>query len=186
MGGDQARAARRAHRDAGDGAEAVVAQRRAAFRIATDQAVGAAGGAGFAELAGLVLAVGAGGQKQQREDANPHDPGRLACGAQRDIGQVALWRAAPQFVPLMAWLLLAVQIWIAHESEKVRPDARPPSISTQPRIRLAAAGGECAGAQIAVRGPAQELRAASRLDLYRVATISLRHPSGPDGAAVSL
>src|SRR2546421_414794 len=48
-----------------------------------------------------------------------------------------------------------------------------------------AAGGECAGAQIVVRGPARELTATARgfaLDLYRVATIVLEHPSGQEGS----
>src|SRR5439155_7852677 len=79
--------------------------------------------------------------------------------------------------------LLLIAVWVADESAKVRPGDPP---GTQPpRVRLTAAGGECAGAQIVVRGPAQALSAASGLavDLYRVATISLQHPSGPDGAA---
>src|SRR5438128_1795084 len=86
----------------------------------------------------------------------------------------------------MLWVLAALQIWIADESDKVRPDARPPAAATAPRIRLAAAGGECVGAQLVVRGPALGLTAAARgkarLDLYRVATIVLEHPSGPEGA----
>ncbi len=85
----------------------------------------------------------------------------------------------------MLWVLAALQIWIADESEKVRPDARPPAVSQAPRIRLAAAGGECVGAQIVVRGPALGLRAAVRgkapVDLYRVGTVFLEHPSGPEG-----
>src|SRR5438309_3844978 len=86
----------------------------------------------------------------------------------------------------MLWVLAALQIWIADESDKVRPDARPPAAARAPRIRLAAAGGECVGAQLVVRGPALGLTAAARgkarLDLYRVATIVLEHPSGPEGA----
>src|SRR3989440_677361 len=86
----------------------------------------------------------------------------------------------------MLWVLAALQIWIADESDKVRPDARPPAAAPAPRIRLAAAGGECVGAQLVVRGPALGLTAAARgkarLDLYRVATIVLEHPSGPEGA----
>src|SRR5205807_2173706 len=54
----------------------------------------------------------------------------------------------------MLWVLAALQIWIADESDKVRPDARPPAAAPAPRIRLAAAGGECVGAQLVVRGPA--------------------------------
>src|SRR5438552_10062826 len=86
----------------------------------------------------------------------------------------------------MVWLALlaAVQVWIADESEKVRPFQTPPAAASAPRIRLAAAGGECAGAQIVVRGSARELKAVatSWLDLYRVATITVTQPSGPDGA----
>jgi Domain of unknown function (DUF4091) len=86
----------------------------------------------------------------------------------------------------MLWVLAVLQIWIAGESDKVRPDARPPAAAPAPRIRLAAAGGECVGAQVVVRGPAAGLTAAARgkarLDLYRVATIVLEHPSGPEGA----
>ncbi|HUJ28377.1 MAG TPA: hypothetical protein VLW85_20285, partial [Myxococcales bacterium] len=88
----------------------------------------------------------------------------------------------------MAWLLLAVQVWIAHESEKVRPDAAPPAAAAAPRIHLAAAGGECVGAQVVVRGPAPELRVAtlasvaSLASVARVATMVLEHPSGPEGA----
>lgn len=81
-------------------------------------------------------------------------------------------------------LLLALLVWIAPESEKVRPQAQPKASMAAPRIRLAAAGGECIGAQIVVRGPAKSLTAAARgpLDLYRVATIDVTLPSGPDGA----
>jgi hypothetical protein len=89
----------------------------------------------------------------------------------------------------MFWIvLLAVQVWIAGESEKVRPDARPPSTAAAPRIRLSAAGGECVGAQIVVRGPVHRLEAQghtngdTQIDLYRVATITVTQPSGPDGA----
>src|SRR6185295_446905 len=86
----------------------------------------------------------------------------------------------------MLWVLALLQIWIADESEKVRPDAQPRVSAQAPRIRLAAAGGECVGAQIVVRGPALGLSASVRgkanLDLYRVGTIFLEHPTGPDGA----
>src|SRR5438067_55677 len=85
----------------------------------------------------------------------------------------------------MLWLLAALQIWVADESEKVRPDARPPALAQAPRIRIAAAGGECGGAQLVIRGPALALTAVARgkaqLDLYRVGTLFLEHPSGPDG-----
>src|SRR5258706_3984960 len=79
---------------------------------------------------------------------------------------------------------LALQVWIADESDKVRLAAQPPiSAPARPRIRLAAAGGECVGAQIVVRGPVRGLgaTASAGIDLYRVATIVLQHPSGPDG-----
>src|SRR6185436_12430380 len=87
---------------------------------------------------------------------------------------------------LMIALAAALQVWIADESEKVRPDAPAPEISARikPRLKLAAAGGECTGAQIVVRGPVKDLSASASgaLDLYRVATIVLEHPSGPEGA----
>ena len=86
----------------------------------------------------------------------------------------------------MLWALAVLQIWIADESVKVRPDAQPPARAPAPRIRISAAGGECAGAQIVVRGPALQLRASAsgkaRLDLFRVGTLFLEHPSGPEGA----
>jgi hypothetical protein len=73
---DEARSAGRSHRHAGDGAEGVVAQGRAALRIAADQAGAAIRGrrAGIAQprRAGG-LAVGAGCRQQQREWADPHD-----------------------------------------------------------------------------------------------------------------
>ena len=94
----------------------------------------------------------------------------------------------------MLWVALAaaLQVWIADESEKVRPQAPAPSLALKPaRIKLLAAGGECSGAQIVVRGPARAMAApaaafhpgGARLDLYRVATLVLEHPSGPDGEA---
>ena len=82
--------------------------------------------------------------------------------------------------------LLAILLWVADESQKVRPaDPPPPSLAT--RIQLAAAGGDCAGAQVVVRGPVRALTATSRvpgLDVHlsRVATLWLEHPSGPEGA----
>jgi hypothetical protein len=87
-------------------------------------------------------------------------------------------------------LLLALLVFVASESEKVRPDAQPSGSELlqleahAPRVRLVAAGGDCAGAQIVVQGPAAGLSATASagLDLYRVATITLKHPSGPDGA----
>lgn len=104
---------------------------------------------------------------------------------------------APHLVTAMLWVALAaaLQVWIADESEKVRPQApAPASGNLAARIRLAAAGGECSGAQIVVRGPLRALaatvvsfpsgrKAGAQLDLYRVATITLAHPSGPDGEA---
>ena len=89
-------------------------------------------------------------------------------------------------------LAAALQIWVADESEKVRPDAAPVQTVQGPRLRLAAAGGECVGAQLVVQGPAAQLNASASLlrgagertvavDLFRVATIKVVHPSGPDG-----
>jgi hypothetical protein len=87
----------------------------------------------------------------------------------------------------MVFILAALQIWIAHESEKVRPNACMPAAAGQPHIRLVVAGGDCAGAQIVVRGPLEELRAstagAAPISLYRVGTMDLQHPSGPGGVA---
>jgi hypothetical protein len=88
----------------------------------------------------------------------------------------------------------AVQVWIAGESEKVRPNAPAPAQSPA-RIRLSAAGGECVAAQIVVRSPqgvrgltasAAPLRARGAsvpVELSRVATIQLIQPSGPEGSA---
>jgi hypothetical protein len=85
------------------------------------------------------------------------------------------------------------RVWIAGESVKVRPADAPPKDSGPLRIALAAAGNECAGAQIVVQGPARALRASAgpllgaaqpiAVALSRVATLTLEHPSGPDGAA---
>ena len=79
---------------------------------------------------------------------------------------------------------LAVLLFVAGESEKIRPDARPKAAAQSPRIKLAAAGGECVGAQIVVQGPLTQLSASAgeELRLYRVATIDLKFPSGPEGA----
>jgi hypothetical protein len=86
----------------------------------------------------------------------------------------------------MLWLLAVLQIWVADESTKVRPDAVPPARALPPRIRLAAAGGECTAAQIVIRGPARGLTAAvtgkAPVELYRVGTIFLEHPSGIEGS----
>jgi glycosyl hydrolase family 123 len=81
-------------------------------------------------------------------------------------------------------LLLALLVFVAGESEKIRPDAQPKVEPQAPRVRLIAAGGDCAGAQIVVQGPAQGLTAAASegLDLYRIATIALKFPSGPEGS----
>ena len=88
--------------------------------------------------------------------------------------------------------LLAALIWIASESEKVRPDAQPPPAAQAPRFALAAAGGECVGAQVIIRGPARGFSAAAAelkdaagravpVSLARVAVIRTIYPSGPDG-----
>ena len=34
----------------------------------------------------------------------------------------------------MLWLLAALQIWVADESDKVRPDARPPAVDERLRV----------------------------------------------------
>src|SRR5712691_5092974 len=69
--------------------------------------------------------------------------------------------------------LLLMAVWVADESVKVRPDALP--VAEPPRVQLVAAGGDCAGAQIAVRGPVQALSAtASGL---AVDAVELREPS---------
>jgi hypothetical protein len=80
--------------------------------------------------------------------------------------------------------LLALLVFVASESEKIRPDARPKIEAQSPRLRLVAAGGDCAGAQIVVQGPAKKLSASAPdgIDLFRVATIGLKFPSGVDGA----
>jgi len=88
----------------------------------------------------------------------------------------------------------AVQVWVADESEKVRPSAVAPASGAPARLRLAAAGGECAGAQIVVRSPdgirgltasalplRRDEKSAISLELSRVATIELAQPSGPEG-----
>src|SRR5207237_9995765 len=90
----------------------------------------------------------------------------------------------------------AVQVWVADESEKVRPSATGPAAGASARIRLTAAGGECAGAQIVVRSAdgVRELTASALplrhgekatvpVELSRVATIALTQPSGPEGSA---
>jgi hypothetical protein len=85
------------------------------------------------------------------------------------------------------------RVWIVGDSVKVRPADAPPKDAGPPRVALAAAGNECAGAQIVVQGPAHALRASAEpllgaarpiaVALARVATLTLEHPSGPDGAA---
>jgi hypothetical protein len=87
----------------------------------------------------------------------------------------------------------AVQVWVAGESEKVRPAALAPAAGS-PRIQLAAAGGECTGAQIVVRSaeglrdltasaePLQGPRGRIPVELSRVAIIALSQPSGPEGS----
>ena len=93
---------------------------------------------------------------------------------------------------LLLTLAAAAHVWVADESVKVRPDAQPPKTAAAPRLRLSGAGGECIGGQIVVRGPVRKLTAAAPamkaasglpigVDLYRVATIRLAYPSGPEG-----
>jgi hypothetical protein len=93
---------------------------------------------------------------------------------------------------LVAVAQAAPRLWIADESVKVRP-ADPPAQAGPLRIQLAAAGNECAGAQIVVQGPARALSASAEsmagaakpvpLTVMRVATVVLTHQSGPDGVA---
>jgi hypothetical protein len=80
--------------------------------------------------------------------------------------------------------LLAVLVFVASESEKVRPESPVPPQVAAPRLKLTAAGSECTGAQLVVRGPVSKLSATASegIALSRVATITLRYPSGPDGA----
>jgi len=105
---------------------------------------------------------------------------------------MARWLAAALLCALPA--RAAVQVWVTDESEKVRPSAAAPG-APPARIRLAAAGGECAAAQIVVRSPegvrgltasAAPLRRGEKatilLELSRVATIELAQPSGPEGS----
>jgi hypothetical protein len=84
-----------------------------------------------------------------------------------------------------------VELGVASSLEKLRPSDVPPRARA---VELVAARGECEAAQIAVRAggglralsaSAAPLRGAARLPvtLYRVATVPLARPSGPDGAA---
>jgi hypothetical protein len=84
-----------------------------------------------------------------------------------------------------------VEIGVASALEKLRPGDPPPRARA---VELVAARGECESAQVAVRASrglralsatAEPLRGAARLPvaLYRVATLRLARPSGPDGAA---
>ena len=84
------------------------------------------------------------------------------------------------------WLLAVLCSWQVNR-RRLRPDARPKAEAQAPRIRLVAAGGECVGAQIVVQGPVQHLVATATegLALYRVATIDLKFPSGPDGVTAN-
>ena len=122
-----------------------------------------------------------------RQAACPREHGDPSCSAVARLLAILLLCALPARA--------AVQVWVADESEKVRPSATPPPGSAA-RIRLAAAGGECTGAQIVARSPegvrglsaaAAPLRrgtgAAIQVALARVATISLLQPSGPEGSA---
>src|SRR5690349_11081496 len=79
--------------------------------------------------------------------------------------------AADTTWPPMLYLAAALQIWVANQSEKVRPDAVAPAAVAAPRIRLAAAGGECAGAQLVVKGPAPALSVATLASVATVASV---------------
>jgi len=88
-----------------------------------------------------------------------------------------------------------VRIWIAGESEKVFPGAKPDAAKAPARIRFSAAGGECAGAQIVVRSEKgmKALTASAQplvsgkdqvpLDVMRVTTIQLARATEPEGHA---
>jgi hypothetical protein len=81
-----------------------------------------------------------------------------------------------------------VQVGVASSLEKLRPDDPIPRSRV---IALRAARGECEAAQVAVRAPRQlaalgadvERPVGLEVSLYRVATLRLTRPSGPDGAA---
>jgi hypothetical protein len=85
----------------------------------------------------------------------------------------------------------SLEIGVASSLEKLRPGDPAPKARS---IDLVAARGECESAQIAIRSPqrvaalvaeAAPLRGAARVpvSLYRVATLRLDRPSGPDGEA---
>jgi len=107
---------------------------------------------------------------------------------------VAAWLSAPAPASAReARRTGAPEIGVASSLEKLRPQGAMPRGSA---IELVAARGECEAAQIAVRAPeglaalsadAPGLRggpgAALPLTLYRVATLALARPSGPDGEA---
>jgi hypothetical protein len=81
-----------------------------------------------------------------------------------------------------------VELGVASSLEKLRPDDRPTGARA---ISLRAARGECEAAQIAVRAggglAALSVRAVGlaglEVSLYRVITLRLDRPSGPDGQA---
>jgi hypothetical protein len=98
------------------------------------------------------------------------------------LAAVPAWARAPA---------RAVEIGVASALEKLRPGDPAPKGRA---VELVAARGECESAQVAVRAPAglralsasaPPLRGAERIPitLYRVATLPLARPSGPDGAA---
>lgn len=94
-------------------------------------------------------------------------------------------------LPLRAAPSAPLEIGVASALEKLRPGDTPPPAGG---VDLVAARGECESAQIAVRA-ARGLRALSAeaaplrgpaalpVALYRVATVRLERPSGPDGEA---
>ena len=137
----------------------------------------------------------------------PRRPGELVHGsAARHLGRVSLARPhrhRPWVAALGAALLAAnpalpagttrgvVKFGVASALEKLRPDGALPTARS---MDLAAARGECESAQIAVRAGrpiaglsarAAPLQGASPIvpTLYRVATLDLSRPSGPDGAS---
>jgi len=87
-----------------------------------------------------------------------------------------------------------VHVWVAHETQKVLPSARPPE-GQAAAIGLELAGADCAGAQVVISAdeglqgltaeaaPLEGAGASIAVSIARVATIQLIRPSGPEGRA---
>jgi hypothetical protein len=102
---------------------------------------------------------------------------------------LALAEAAPSRAPGRPGA--PVEVGVASSLEKLRPDDPVPRGR---ELELAAARGECEAAQVAIRAPRGLAALAAEagplegpapipIALYRVATVRLDRPSGPDGAA---